>query len=86
MAIIGRPNVGKSSLLNRVAGQCRAVVDNVAGTTVDPADELVEVAGTVYRFIDTARLRRRVKEAPDTSTTRPCGRPERSSAPRCASW
>ena len=63
VAIIGRPNVGKSSLLNRVAGQNRAVVDNVAGTTVDPVDELVEVAGTVYRFIDTAGLRRRVKEA-----------------------
>lgn len=63
VAIIGRPNVGKSSLLNRVAGQHRAVVDNVAGTTVDPVDELVEVAGTVYRFIDTAGLRRRVKEA-----------------------
>jgi GTPase len=63
VAIIGRPNVGKSSLLNRVAGQRRAVVDNVAGTTVDPVDELVEVAGTVYRFIDTAGLRRRVKEA-----------------------
>jgi GTP-binding protein len=63
VAIIGRPNVGKSSLLNRVAGQNRAVVDNVAGTTVDPVDELVEVAGTVYRFIDTAGLRRRLKEA-----------------------
>jgi len=63
VAIIGRPNVGKSSLLNRVAGQRRAVVDNVAGTTVDPVDELVAVAGTVYRFIDTAGLRRRVKEA-----------------------
>jgi GTP-binding protein len=63
VAIIGRPNVGKSSLLNKVAGQNRAVVDNVAGTTVDPVDELVEVAGTVYRFIDTAGLRRRVKEA-----------------------
>lgn len=63
VAIIGRPNVGKSSLLNRVAGANRAVVDNVAGTTVDPVDELVSVAGVVYRFIDTAGLRRRVKEA-----------------------
>ena len=63
VAIIGRPNVGKSSLLNKVSGQQRAVVDNVAGTTVDPVDELVEVAGNVYRFIDTAGLRRRVKEA-----------------------
>lgn len=63
VAIIGRPNVGKSSLLNRVSGQNRSVVDNVAGTTVDPVDELVAIAGTTYRFIDTAGLRRRVKEA-----------------------
>lgn len=63
VAIIGRPNVGKSSLLNKLAGAQRAVVDNVAGTTVDPVDELVEVGGVVYRFIDTAGLRRRVKEA-----------------------
>jgi GTP-binding protein len=55
--------VGKSSLLNRLAGQQRSVVDNVAGTTVDPVDELVEVNGIVYRFIDTAGIRRRVKEA-----------------------
>ncbi len=63
VAIVGRPNVGKSSLLNQVANSRRAVVDNVAGTTVDPVDELVEVGGIVYRFIDTAGLRRRVKEA-----------------------
>nr|WP_300142336.1 ribosome biogenesis GTPase Der [Propionicimonas sp.] len=63
VAIVGRPNVGKSSLLNQLANARRAVVDNVAGTTVDPVDELVEVGGIVYRFIDTAGLRRRVKEA-----------------------
>jgi len=63
VAIIGRPNVGKSSLLNKLARSRRAVVDNVAGTTVDPVDELVEVGGVLYRFIDTAGLRRRVKEA-----------------------
>lgn len=63
VAIIGRPNVGKSSLLNRVAKANRAVVDNVAGTTVDPVDELVQVGQITYRFIDTAGLRRRVKEA-----------------------
>lgn len=62
VAIVGKPNVGKSSLLNKVAKQQRVVVDNVAGTTVDPVDELVEVDGTVYRFIDTAGIRRRVKE------------------------
>lgn len=63
VAIVGKPNVGKSSLLNKVARQQRVVVDNVAGTTVDPVDELVEVDGTLYRFIDTAGIRRRVKEA-----------------------
>ncbi len=63
VAIVGRPNVGKSSLLNKLAHQQRSVVDNVAGTTVDPVDELVEVGGIVYRFIDTAGIRRRVKEA-----------------------
>ena len=63
VAIVGKPNVGKSSLLNTLAGRQRVVVDNAAGTTVDPVDELVEVNGTVYRFIDTAGIRRRVKEA-----------------------
>ncbi|MFT3860912.1 ribosome biogenesis GTPase Der [Micropruina sp.] len=63
VAIVGRPNVGKSSLLNKLARQQRSVVDNAAGTTVDPVDELVEVGGIVYRFIDTAGIRRRVKEA-----------------------
>jgi GTP-binding protein len=63
VAIVGKPNVGKSSLLNKIAGQQRAVVDEVAGTTVDPVDELVELGGEIYRFIDTAGIRRRVKEA-----------------------
>lgn len=63
VAIVGRPNVGKSSLLNRLAGEERVVVDNVAGTTVDPVDELVELGGRVWRFIDTAGIRKRVKEA-----------------------
>lgn len=63
IALVGKPNVGKSSLLNQLTGQQRSVVDNVAGTTVDPVDELVELAGTTYRFIDTAGIRRRVKEA-----------------------
>ena len=63
VAIVGRPNVGKSSLLNKLAGAQRSVVDNASGTTVDPVDELVEVDGTLYRFIDTAGIRRKVKEA-----------------------
>jgi GTP-binding protein len=63
VAIVGKPNVGKSSLLNKLAGQQRVVVDEVGGTTVDPVDELVEVGGEIYRFIDTAGIRRRVKEA-----------------------
>ncbi|HZA32738.1 MAG TPA: ribosome biogenesis GTPase Der [Propionibacteriaceae bacterium] len=63
VAIVGKPNVGKSSLLNKLARQQRAVVDEVAGTTVDPVDELVAVDGQIYRLIDTAGIRRRVKEA-----------------------
>jgi GTP-binding protein len=63
VAIVGRPNVGKSSLLNKLAGAERVVVDNVAGTTVDPVDELVELGGRTWRFIDTAGIRKRVKEA-----------------------
>jgi GTP-binding protein len=63
IAIVGKPNVGKSSLLNKLAGEDRVVVDNVAGTTVDPVDELVELGGRTWRFIDTAGIRKRVKEA-----------------------
>jgi GTP-binding protein len=63
VAIVGRPNVGKSSLLNRLAGEERAVVDSVAGTTVDPVDEVVMLDGEPWLFVDTAGIRRRVKEA-----------------------
>jgi GTP-binding protein len=63
VAIVGRPNVGKSSLLNRLAKAERVVVDDVAGTTVDPVDELVSLGGRTWRFVDTAGVRRRVKEA-----------------------
>jgi GTP-binding protein len=63
VAIVGRPNVGKSSLLNRLAGETRVVVDAEAGTTVDPVDELVELAGRQWQFVDTAGIRRRVKQA-----------------------
>jgi GTP-binding protein len=61
--LVGRPNVGKSSLLNRLTGEERSVVDSVAGTTIDPVDSLVELGGEVWRFVDTAGLRRRVNQA-----------------------
>lgn len=60
VALIGRPNVGKSSLLNKATGTNRAVVSDVAGTTRDPVDEQVEIAGKVWRFVDTAGIRRRL--------------------------
>jgi GTP-binding protein len=63
VALVGRPNVGKSSLLNKVTGEDRAVVDPVAGTTIDPVDSLVLLDNETWRFVDTAGLRRRVKEA-----------------------
>lgn len=59
VAIIGRPNVGKSSLLNKAAGEERVVVNELAGTTRDPIDEQIELGGTVWRFVDTAGIRRR---------------------------
>jgi len=61
VALIGRPNVGKSSLLNKLAGQDRVLVDSAAGTTRDPVDELIELGGSTWRFIDTAGIRRRVR-------------------------
>ena len=63
VALVGKPNVGKSSLLNRLAGDQRSVVHEVAGTTVDPVDSLIEIDGKVWRFIDTAGLRRKVGQA-----------------------
>jgi GTP-binding protein len=63
VALVGRPNVGKSSLLNKLAGTERALVDPEAGTTRDPVDSLVDLDGTVWRFVDTAGLRRRAREA-----------------------
>ncbi|HET8599622.1 MAG TPA: ribosome biogenesis GTPase Der [Segeticoccus sp.] len=62
VALLGRPNVGKSSLLNRLAGSDRVVVDEVAGTTRDPVDELVELGGRTWCFVDTAGIRRRVHQ------------------------
>ena len=63
IALLGKPNVGKSSLLNKLAGEHRVVVDSVAGTTVDPVDEIIELGDRTWLFIDTAGIRRRVREA-----------------------
>jgi GTP-binding protein len=66
VALLGRPNVGKSSLLNKLAGTERVVVDSVAGTTRDPVDELVELGGRQWRFVDTAGIRRRAHQSSGT--------------------
>ncbi|MEU5217940.1 ribosome biogenesis GTPase Der [Streptomyces sp. NPDC020807] len=60
IALIGRPNVGKSSLLNKVAGEDRVVVNELAGTTRDPVDELIELGGVTWKFVDTAGIRKKV--------------------------
>ncbi|MGW5518227.1 ribosome biogenesis GTPase Der [Nocardia africana] len=66
VALVGKPNVGKSSLLNKLSGDERSVVHDVAGTTVDPVDSLVELGGKPWRFVDTAGLRRKVGTADGT--------------------
>jgi GTPase len=63
VALVGKPNVGKSSLLNKLVGDQRSVVHEVAGTTVDPVDSLIELGGKTWRFVDTAGLRRKVGQA-----------------------
>jgi len=63
VAIVGRPNVGKSSLLNSFAGSVRALVDDAEGTTRDPIDELIDIGDSTWRFIDTAGIRRRAHQA-----------------------
>jgi GTP-binding protein len=62
VALVGRPNVGKSSMLNKLVGSERVVVDSVAGTTRDPVDELVLLRGQPWVFVDTAGIRRRVHQ------------------------
>jgi GTPase len=61
IAIIGRPNVGKSTLLNVLTGSSRAIVSPVAGTTRDAVDEVIEYDGGLLRFVDTAGIRRKGK-------------------------
>jgi GTP-binding protein len=63
VALLGRPNVGKSSLLNRLAGETRVVVDELAGTTRDPVDERITLGGEDWTFVDTAGIRRRVLQS-----------------------
>ena len=63
VALLGKPNVGKSSLLNALAGQSRSVVSSVAGTTVDPVDELITLGDQDWIFVDTAGIRKKVKQA-----------------------
>ncbi|MFP5370492.1 MAG: ribosome biogenesis GTPase Der, partial [Actinomycetes bacterium] len=67
VALIGRPNVGKSSIFNRILGEERTIVDDRPGTTRDAVDTVVELAdGRTYRFIDTAGLRRKAKKGDAT--------------------
>jgi len=61
LAIIGRPNVGKSTLLNRLAGEDRVLVSDVPGTTRDPINEIVDIGGEFFEVIDTAGIKRRTK-------------------------
>ncbi len=62
VALIGRPNVGKSSLFNAIAGESLSIVDDVAGTTRDPVDSLLSFGGSTWRFIDTAGLKKRANQ------------------------
>ena len=61
LAIVGRPNVGKSSLLNKLLGEERVIVSPVAGTTRDAVDTVLEAEGRTFRLIDTAGIRRKGK-------------------------
>jgi len=65
VAVIGRPNVGKSTLLNRLVGDERVLVSPVPGTTRDPIDVMIELDGAAYRLIDTAGMRRKPKMSED---------------------
>ena len=66
VALVGRPNVGKSSLFNRLLGEERSIVDDVPHTTRDAVDTMVEVDGEPWMFVDTAGMRRRYRTGEDT--------------------
>src|SRR4029077_13657478 len=66
IAIVGRPNVGKSTLFNRIVGSERSIVHDEPGTTRDAVDTVVQVDGRTYRFVDTAGLRRGARVDEDT--------------------
>lgn len=66
LAIIGRPNVGKSTLLNRLAGSERVLVSDVPGTTRDPINVVIQIDGEYFEVIDTAGIKRRTKISDDT--------------------
>ena len=61
IAIVGRPNIGKSTLVNRMIGEDRHVVHDMPGTTMDPVDSVLEVGDRIYRFVDTAGVRRKAR-------------------------
>lgn len=65
VAIVGRPNAGKSSILNRLIGEQRAIVSEMPGTTRDAVDTLIQLDGRSYRFVDTAGLKRPPKISED---------------------
>ena len=81
VAIVGRPNVGKSTLFNRLSGEERSVVHDLPGTTRDAIDTVIETDDGAVKLIDTAGMRRRRAAVKDLSTTRSSGRCGRSITP-----
>ena len=81
LAVIGRPNVGKSSLVNAFLGRERVIVSDIAGTTRDAIDTPIEVDGRKLLLVDTAGIRRRRRSTSRSSTTRRCAPSARRTAP-----
>src|SRR6476660_8773419 len=86
IAIVGKPNVGKSSLLNMLAQEDRVVVDDASGTTVDPVDELITLGDRTWRFSTPRASASGSTRPPATSTTPRCAPRPRSTAPRSRCW